>query len=230
MIQQGHFHRLFYFQRQERKEMTDSQELTQGQSQELRNESSATPQTEPEQPQTGTQSTLTLEQAIAELAEARKESAARRVELKKLREAQEATTKAQQAADEKRMAEQNQFKELYEQARAKLGELEPLQTKWNDHLEAVKARNEKRIAAIPESMRPLVPDYEDPLKLADWLEANQAMLGKPIAPTLDGGAGQGGNGALPAVTDAEVADFATRMGVRPDTVDRHKLALAKLKR
>jgi hypothetical protein len=224
MIQQGHFHRLFYFQRQEREEMTDSQELTQGQSQE------PTPQTEPEQPQTGTQSTLTLEQAMAELAEARKESAARRVALKKLRDAQEATTKAQQAADEKRLAEQNEFKTFYEQARAKLGELEPLQARWNDHLEAVKARNEKRIAAIPESMRPLVPDYDDPLKLADWLEANQAMLGKPLAPTLDGGAGQGGNGALPAVTDAEVADFATRMGVRPDTVDRHKLALARLKR
>jgi hypothetical protein len=207
---------------------TIGQEPQTGQSQEPTPQT--TDRTEPEQSQTGTQATLTLEQAIAALAETRKESASYRKRLRELEATQEAASKAQQAADEKRLAEQNQFKELYEQARAKLGELEPLQARWNDHLEAVRARNEKRIGAIPESMRPLVPDYEDPLKLADWLEANQAMLGKPLAPTLDGGAGQGGNGALPAVTDAEVLDFATRMGVRPETIDREKLARAKVKR
>jgi hypothetical protein len=71
-----------------------------------------------------------------------------------------------------------------------------------------------------------VPEYDDALKLAAWLDANAAVFSRPAPPPMDGRAG--GNGTPATVTDAEVLDFANRMGVRPEHVDRS--LLAKIKR
>jgi hypothetical protein len=71
-------------------------------------------------------------------------------------------------------------------------------------------------------MRSLVPEYDDALKLAAWLDANAAVFSRPTPPPLDGRAG--GNGTPAMVTDDEVNEYAARWGLNPQHIDRAKLA------
>ena len=175
-------------------------------------------QTELEQPNSE-HAPLSPEQLRAELESARKEAAKYRTEL---RQTQRAKTEAETAA----MAEQGKYKELYQSVKAKADAADALQERLDAITAQAQSANERRIAAIPEHMRSLVPEYDDALKLAAWLDANAAVFSRPAPPPLDGRAG--GNGTPATVTDAEVLDFATRMRIDPAHVDRAKLA--KLKR
>ena len=174
-------------------------------------------QTEPEQPIAGEQAQpLTLEGMRAELEAARKDAAKYRTQLRQ-------QEKAAAEADAKRMAEQGEYKALYESVRAKAEAADALQERLDAITAQAQAANERRVKAIPEHMRSLVPAYDDPLKVAEWLDANAAIFSKPAAPPLDGRAG--GTSAA-TVTDEDVIDFAVRMGIRPEHVDRATLAKA----
>ena len=144
----------------------------------------------------------------------------------RLRKQSDAAAKAKTDAEAAVMAEQGKFKELYQSAKAKADAADALQERLDAITAQAQSANERRIAAIPEHMRSLVPEYDDALKLAAWLDANAAVFSRPAPPPLDGRAG--GNGTPATVTDAEVLDFATRMRIDPAHVDRAKLA--KLKR
>ena len=170
-------------------------------------------QTEPAQP---LRTLETAEQRIKEL----------NAENLRLRKQSDAAAKAKTDAEAAVMAEQGKFKELYQSAKAKADAADALQERLDAITAQAQAANERRIAAIPEHMRSLVPEYDDALKLAAWLDANAAVFSRPAPPPLDGRAG--GNGTPATVTDAEVLDFATRMRIDPAHVDRAKLA--KLKR
>ena len=170
-------------------------------------------QTEPAQP---LRTLETAEQRIKEL----------NAENLRLRKQADAAAKAKTDAEAAVMAEQGKFKELYQSAKAKADAADALQERLDAITAQAQAANERRIAAIPENMRSLVPEYDDALKLAAWLDANAAVFSRPAPPPLDGRAG--GNGTPATVTDAEVLDFATRMRIDPAHVDRAKLA--KLKR
>ena len=176
-------------------------------------------QTEPEQTNSEHAQALSPEQLRAELEAARKEAASYRTKLRQ-------TEKAVTDAEAKRLAEQGEYRALYEAVKGKADAADALQERLDALLAQAQAANERRIAAIPDAMRSLVPDYDDPLKVAAWLDANAAVFSRPTPPPLDGRAG--GNGTPATVTDAEVLDFATRMRIDPAHVDRAKLA--KLKR
>ena len=175
-------------------------------------------QTELEQPNSEP-AQLSPEQLRAELDAARKEAAKYRTQLR-------TTEKQATEAEAKRLAEQGEYKSLYESVKAKADAADALQERLDAITAQAQAANERRIAAIPDAMKSLVPEYDDPLKLAAWLDANAAVFSRPTPPPLDGRAG--GNGTPATVTDAEVLDFATRMRIDPAHVDRAKLA--KLKR
>lgn len=176
-------------------------------------------QMEPEQANSDHAPALSPEQLRAELEAARKEAAKYRTQLRQ-------TEKEATAAEAKRLAEQGEYRTLYESVKAKADAADALQERLDAITAQAQAANERRIAAIPEHMRSLVPEYDDPLKLAAWLDANAAVFSRPAPPPMDGRAG--GNGTPATVTDAEVLDFANRMGVRPEHVDRS--LLAKIKR
>ena len=175
-------------------------------------------QMEPEQANSD-HAPLTPEQWRAEAEAARKEAGKYRTQLR-------AQEKATADAEAKRLAEQGEYRTLYESVKAKADAADALQERLDAITAQAQAANERRIAAIPENMRSLVPEYDDALKLAAWLDANAAVFSRPTPPPLDGRAG--GNGTPATVTDAEVLDFATRMRIDPAHVDRAKLA--KLKR
>jgi len=176
-------------------------------------------QMEPEQANSEHAQALTPEQLRAELEAARKEAAKYRTQLRQ-------TERQATEAEAKRLAEQGEYKALYEAAKGKADAADALQERLDAITAQAQAANERRIAAIPDAMKSLVPEYDDPLKLAAWLDANAAVFSRPTPPPLDGRAG--GNGTPAMVTDAEVRDFATRFHLDPEHVDR--ALVAKLKR
>jgi hypothetical protein len=169
-------------------------------------------QTEPAQP---LRTLETAEQRIKEL----------NAENLRLRKQSDAAAKAKTDAEAAVMAEQGKFKELYQSAKAKADAADALQERLDAITAQAQAANERRIAAIPDHMRSLVPEYDDALKLAAWLDANAAVFSRPAPPPLDGRAG--GNGTPAIVTEDEVNEYAARWGIDPRHIDRAKLARIK---
>jgi multidrug efflux pump subunit AcrA (membrane-fusion protein) len=172
-------------------------------------------QMEPEQTNSEHAQALSPEQLRAELDAARKEAASYRTKLRQ-------TEKQATDAEAKRLAEQGEYRTLYESVKAKADAADALQERLDAITAQAQAANERRIAAIPDHMRSLVPEYDDPLKLAAWLDANAAVFSRPTPPPLDGRAG--GNGTPAMVTDDEVNEYAARWGLNPQHIDRAKLA------
>ena len=171
-------------------------------------------QTELEQPNSE-HAQLSPEQLRAELEAARKEAAKYRTQLRN-------TERQATEAEAKRLAEQGEYRALYEAVKGKADAADALQERLDAITAQAQAANERRIAAIPDHMRSLVPEYDDALKLAAWLDANAAVFSRPTPPPLDGRAG--GNGTPAMVTDEEVNEHAARWGIDPRHIDRAKLA------
>jgi multidrug efflux pump subunit AcrA (membrane-fusion protein) len=172
-------------------------------------------QMEQEQPNSDHAPALSPEQLRAELEAARKEAASYRTKLRQ-------TEKAVTDAEAKRLAEQGEYKALYESVKAKADAADALQERLDAITAQAQAANERRINAIPEQMRTLVPEYDDPLKLAAWLDANAAVFSRPAPPPLDGRAG--GNGTPATATEEEVREYAARWGLDARHIDRAQLA------
>ena len=172
-------------------------------------------QMELEQPNSEHAQALSPEQLRAELDAARKEAASYRTKLRQ-------TEKQATDAEAKRLAEQGEYRTLYESVKAKADAADALQERLDAITAQAQAANERRIAAIPEHMRSLVPEYDDALKLAAWLDANAAVFSRPTPPPLDGRAG--GNGTPAMVTDEEANEYAARWGFDPRHIDRAMLA------
>jgi multidrug efflux pump subunit AcrA (membrane-fusion protein) len=175
-------------------------------------------QMEPEQTNSEHAQALSPEQLRAELEAARKEAASYRTKLRQ-------TEKQATDAEAKRLAEQGEYRTLYESVKAKADAADALQERLDAITAQAQAANERRIAAIPDHMRSLVPEYDDALKLAAWLDANAAVFSRPAPPPLDGRAG--GNGTPAIVTEDEVNEYAARWGIDPRHIDRAKLARIK---
>ena len=140
----------------------------------------------------------------------RAEAAENRVKLKEFQE-------AQAKAEEERLAKKQEWQELAEKRAQEIEALRPYQEKYAAVLESMRARNKERIEAIPEEMRSLVPEYDDPAKLAQWLDANWERLNaKPLVPSLNGGAGANNTrGKQVTLSDDQLA-VAKKMGLKPE--------------
>lgn len=115
--------------------------------------------------------------------------------------------------EQKRLAEQGQFKELADQRARMVDELKPYQTRAESLEARIRKGNETRIAQIREDMRALVPTNYSPEDLADWLDANMTRLAPRPAPSLDAGAGA--TSSVETLTDAE-RQAAAKMNMTPE--------------
>jgi len=93
----------------------------------------------------------------------------------------------QSEADERRLAEQQKFQELYEKAKAELDTLRPFKQTAESAQAALAATVEAEIAQLPEDARDLVPSYEDPKRTLEWLTKNKPRLLRPPVPSTDAG-------------------------------------------
>lgn len=103
------------------------------------------------------------------------------------------------------LQQNGQFEELFKSAQAKNAEYEPKVKAYDELLEEIRSENKRRIEALPEDVRGLVPQL-DPVSQRRWLDAaqnNPRFMGVK-APGVDAGAGLGGGGGTKvAVTDAD---------------------------
>jgi hypothetical protein len=108
-------------------------------------------------------------------------------ERNELRQRIEALETARKADDERRLAEQQEWQKLAEQRAARITELEPLAKRVEEVQEALQATVKARVDRIPEDLRGMVPEYDDPRKTLAWLDVNEARLSRPVAPQTDAG-------------------------------------------
>lgn len=105
-----------------------------------------------------------------------------------------------QKQQQKEMAEQNRFKELYEQTLQQLESLKSVQDEAKRYRDSFENTLQARIQLIPEEKRALIPEYDDPIKTMAWLDKALPELTtppKPNAPRLDGGSGSAGGTGNP---------------------------------
>lgn len=126
----------------------------------------------------------------------------------------------QEKAEKKRLEDEKQYQQLYQDEQKRVEELSGYKERYDKLREQVAERNKTRFEAIPEKLRTLVPKYDDPFQLEDWLVTNQEMLIEPkhIAPSLDGGAGtktRVGSANADAPTPEQIREQATRHGINP---------------
>lgn len=137
-----------------------------------------------------------------------------------LQEKQTADESTRQAQQQKELAEQNRYKELYEQTLAQLDGLKAAQDEAKLYRESFQSTLQTRLDTIPEEKRHLIPEL-DPIKLSAWLDKALPDLvtpAKPNAPKLDGGSGGVGSnpGAVLNAQQQSLLDIARGMGYSVD--------------
>jgi hypothetical protein len=102
-----------------------------------------------------------------------------RADAKKYRDASEAETRAKQAAEEARLAEQGQFKELAAKHEARVKELEPLHGRLQSLSEQFTAQIEAEVKDWPNELKAFDPGVNAPIEQRmEWLQKSRPLLDK----------------------------------------------------
>jgi len=144
----------------------------------------------------------------------RKEAKAHRLKAEKL----EAD---RHAAEQQRLEDEGKWQELALARQQELDALQPIAARYDQLVANLEESNQQRIEAIPESMRTLVPAYDDPELTARWLDANADKLKAPRAPDLDGGTT--GDRKIPIKLTPEQEATARRFNMTNEEYANHML-------
>lgn len=114
--------------------------------------------------------------------------------MKEFEKRAKAAEKALKQAQTSRLEEQEQYKELYEQATGELSELKPLVEQVEGWKETLQKLYNAQVEEIPEEYRQLIPEELSINQKLNWISRNKALLSKPIAPKSGAGEqGKAGN-------------------------------------
>lgn len=130
------------------------------------------------------------EKAARKMKELRQEAAERRVEARELKKAREALSEkeaAEKARAEKALADQGEFKALAEARAAELAKAQAELASATAYRTALEAILAARIAALSDADKRLVPDFGDPIRTLQWLEANADRFAPVTLPTTNPG-------------------------------------------
>lgn len=142
-------------------------------------------------------------------------------ELKRIKAEQEAALKQQQEAAERALAEQGQFKQLAEQRAAELerkdasiAELTAQVTALTEFREFAESLLEKRREAMPDALRKRVPEFGDPLRELQYIEANPDLftVARKAADLNQGQGNAGGDAERASKKDAIRSGFRQMIG------------------
>jgi seryl-tRNA synthetase len=126
------------------------------------------------------------------------------------------------AENEKRLEEQERWKELAEERAAKLAEAERKAAKADEYETEMKSYVEESLAKIPDDLKSLVPDGS-PEQQFKWLKRNFEKLVKPVPPsTAAGTRGAGGTGQEQLNLTTEEAWAAKRFGLTAEEYAKYK--------
>ena len=123
------------------------------------------------------------------------------------RKAKDAADAAARKATEDAAKQQGEWQKLAEQYEPKAKRADALETFVGDLLAT-------ELSGVPDKFTPLIPAFDDPLRLLEWLRnaRTAGMFAPPTAP--DTGAGQGAMGdGKPRMSEAEKREKAAQLGV-----------------
>lgn len=143
------------------------------------------------------------------------------------RRAKEAEAKLQQleaerqAELEKRLEEQQKWKELADKRAAQLAEAERKAAKADEYEIEMKSYVEESIGKIPDDMKSMVPDgsIEQQFK---WLKRNYEKLMKPTAPPTGAGARGAGGSTTQIELSPEEQQIARKFGMTDEEYFKYK--------
>jgi beta-glucosidase-like glycosyl hydrolase len=119
--------------------------------------------------------------------------------------------------NEKRLEEQERWKELAEDRAQKLAEAERKAAKADEYEADMAAYIKEMEEKIPENMKGLIPDGAIEQRFR-WIKRNQDFLLKPAAPTT--AAGVRGSGQVTEPAPQELKVLASQFGLNKEQADR----------
>jgi phage I-like protein len=140
---------------------------------------------------------------------------------KELSDRLQALEDERKAETEKRLAEQNQWKELAEKRAADLADAQGKVAKLSDYEKTLEKLLATEVEQIPETKRGLVPDEMTTLQRLNWIAKNKALLVAPQPFDIGAGKQGGGENNLNSLT-AEEIEIAKRFGVKPEDYAKNK--------
>ena len=121
----------------------------------------------------------------------------------------------QKAETEKRLQDQERWKELAEKRAAELAEAQSKAAKVDGYEATLNALLEKQIAEIPEDKRGLIPAYGTTEQRLEWIANNRALLTAP-QPFAIGAGKQGAQDNDNIKLTPEELETARRFGMSPE--------------
>ena len=141
-------------------------------------------------------------------------------ERQKLAEQLAILNEEKKAADEKRLEENNQYKEIAENRGKELVEAQSKASKVESYEKTLQDVLAAQVEGLPEDKRGLIPDELTTQQKLSWLAKNSAILKAPA--TFDIGAGRSGSGAPNSVTlTPEQLDTAKKFGMTADEYGKY---------
>jgi hypothetical protein len=153
-----------------------------------------------------------------------------REENKTYRQTNDAILKAQQEAENKKLAENNEWRTLYEKAQQELEALKPTQQQAEQYKSALEGTLAKRLESLPVEYKSLVPEFGDPVKTIAWLDANATLFAARRAPNLDAGVQGTTDGKGSPKLSAEETSMAAALGITLEKYAARKQEIAAQRR
>jgi hypothetical protein len=128
---------------------------------------------------------------------------------------------AEKVETEKRLAEQNQYKELSEKRAKDLADLQPKAAQVDAYEKTLQEVLNAQIEEIPEGKRTLVPEELTTQQKLAWIAKNKAILKAPGS--FDIGAGKlGADGKQAAALEQGEVETATQYGMTAEEYAKYK--------
>jgi len=140
---------------------------------------------------------------------------------KELNERLAAIEKAQNEAEEKRLTEANNFKELYDKTKVELEGLRPKAAVAEESEKVLQSVLESQINEIPEHFRTLVPEGLSTNQKLAWIAQNKPLLMKEKGFDIAAGKQGGGSPDTTTLTPEELAE-AKKHGITAEEYAKFK--------
>jgi len=132
-----------------------------------------------------------------------------------------AIEKAQKEAEEKRLTEANNFKELYDKTKVELEGLRPKAAVAEESEKVLQSVLESQINEIPEHFRTLVPEGLSTNQKLQWISQNKPLLMKEKGFDIGAGKQGGGSPDVSTLTPEELAE-AKKHGITAEEYAKFK--------
>lgn len=139
-------------------------------------------------------------------------------------EAELARIKAERQAEaEKRLVEQEEWKQIAEERGTKLEEAQRKAQKADSYEARAEARYEQVLKDLPDEVKNLIPEKYSTVDKLDWIDTNRAILTKPQAVQTGAGIRGAGGSSAPdfELTEAEKA-MAKKFGMTEEEYAKNK--------